>query len=88
MFHIDLSTVLGSMAVTAVLGALPKPGAQWSWGLVYKVFYDALTGFWSLKTGAKIPDAFPAGSHMSEVATSTLIKSTDPAPGEVLVPKQ
>lgn len=56
MFHIDMSTVLGSMAVTALLGALPKPGTAPSWGLVYKVIYDSLTGFWSLKTGSKLPD--------------------------------
>ena len=56
MIHVDLNTVIGSMAVTAVLGALPKPGTPGSWSLVYKFFYDALTGFWSLKTGSKVPD--------------------------------
>lgn len=56
MFHIDMSTVLGSMAVTALLSALPKKGTKWSWNLLYDVPYDFLTGFWSLKTGSKIPD--------------------------------
>jgi hypothetical protein len=56
MVHVDLNTVLGSMAVTALLGALPKPGTPWSRGLAYKFVYDALTGFWSLKTGSKVPD--------------------------------
>jgi hypothetical protein len=56
MIHVDLNTVLGSMAVTALLSALPKPGTPWSWGLLYKVPYDAITGFWSLKTGSKVPD--------------------------------
>ena len=87
MFHIDLSTVLGSMAVTAVLGALPKPGVPWSWGLVYKVFYDALTGFWSLKTGNKIPD-LPAGSHMSGITESTTVISTDTPSAKPISPKQ
>lgn len=54
--HVDLNTVLASMAITALLGALPKPGTTLSWGLVYKFFYDSLTGFWSLKTGSKVPD--------------------------------
>ena len=46
-----LNTVLGSMAISAVLVALPKPGTPLSWGVLYKFFYDATTGFWSLKTG-------------------------------------
>ena len=54
--HVDLNTVLASMAITALLGALPKPGTTLSRGLVYKFFYDSLTGFWSLKTGGKVPD--------------------------------
>ena len=56
MPHVDLNTVIGSMAVTAILGALPKKGTKWSWNLLYDVPYDALTGFWSLKTGSKVPD--------------------------------
>ena len=56
MIHVDLNTVLGSMAVTAILGALPKPGTTLSPGLIYKFFYDSLTGFWSLKTGSKVAD--------------------------------
>jgi hypothetical protein len=54
-----LNTVIGSMAVTAVLTALPKPGTKWSWSLVYKFIYDTLTGFRSLKTGAKIDPTQP-----------------------------
>ena len=57
--HVDLNTVLASMAITALLGALPKPGTAWSWGLAYKFVYDSLTGFWSLKTGSKVVDPIP-----------------------------
>lgn len=58
-FQVDLNTVLGSMAVTAFLSALPRPGTQWSWSVPYKFFYDFLTNFWSLKTGSKTPDPIP-----------------------------
>lgn len=63
--HVDLNTVLGTMAITAIILALPKPGSPLTWGSVYKFFYDAVTGFWSLKTGSKpadptVPVANPA----------------------------
>ena len=60
MIHVDMTTVLGSMAITAILSALPKKGTKWTWSLLYDVPYDALTGFWSLKTGSKVPDPIPA----------------------------
>ena len=49
-------TALVSMAVTSILLALPKPGTKWSWGLLYEVPYNALVGFWSMRTGQKPPD--------------------------------
>ena len=52
-------SVLGSMAITAIILALPKPGVTWSWGLLYKFFYDSVTGFWSLKSGHPAPDPTP-----------------------------
>ena len=53
------ATVLGSMAISAIILALPKPPVTWSWGLVYKFFYDAVTGFWSLKTGQPSAPTMP-----------------------------
>jgi hypothetical protein len=46
-----LRTVTGSMLITAFCAALPKPGSTLTWGSIYKLFYDWLLGFWSLKTG-------------------------------------
>ena len=53
-YHVQ-ATVLGSMAITAIVLALPRPPVIWSWGLLYKFFYDTVTGFWSLKTGQPTP---------------------------------
>ena len=53
------STALMTMAVSAFLVALPKPGTISIKStvdfiaLMYKFFYDWATGFWSMKTGQK-----------------------------------
>lgn len=46
-------TALMSMAVSALLNALPKKAQDWHWTSIYDVPYNAVMGFWSLKTGQK-----------------------------------
>ena len=59
------STALITMAITALLAALPKPGTISIKNFVdfiamlYKFFYDWATGFWSMKTGQKPTDPTP-----------------------------
>ncbi len=59
------STALLTMAITALLAALPKPGtisiknAVDALAIVYKFVYDWATGFWSMKTGQKPTDPIP-----------------------------
>ena len=62
------STALITMAITALLAALPKPGTISIKNtvdfvaLVYKFIYYWATGFWSMKTRAETRGPYPTGS--------------------------
>jgi hypothetical protein len=56
------STILGSMAVTALLKALPVPGTKLSRVEVYRFFYNFLLGWWSLRTGQTVNADAPGGA--------------------------
>ncbi len=66
------STALLTMAITALLAALPKPGtisiksAVDAIAIVYKFVYDWATGFWSMKTGQKPTDPTPPVSNPAQ----------------------
>jgi len=70
-----LDTVLGSMAISSILVALPKPGTPLTWEALYKFFYDTVTGFWSLKTGKSGDPPSPVVPARVEVgAVETKVK--------------
>lgn len=85
------STALLTMAITALLAALPKPGTisiknfTDFVAVLYKFAYDWTTGFWSMKTGV-IP---PSTAHIqtseqtptsSKIQDATFVSASDPTP--------
>ena len=66
-------SVLLTMAVTAILSALPKKFQDWHISSLYDVPYQAVMTFWSLKTGAKQPD--PPNPILPETPAKTQTQS-------------
>ncbi len=83
-------TALVTMAITALLAALPKPGtisiknAVDFIALVYKFCYDWATGFWSMKTGLKSAEVHIQTSEQtptgSKTQDATFTGASDPIP--------
>ena len=84
------STALLTMAVTALLAALPKPGTISvknvvdAVALVYKFLYDWATGFWSMKTGQKPAEVHIQTSEQtlngSKTQDATFTDASNPIP--------
>ena len=84
------STALITMAITALLAALPKPGTISIknfvdlLALIYKFGYDWATGFWSMKTGQKPAEVHVQTSEQtatsSKTQDATFIADSNPTP--------
>jgi Co/Zn/Cd efflux system component len=84
------STALLTMAITALLAALPKPGTinikniKDFLAISYKFVYDWSTGFWSMKTGQKPAEVHVQTSEQtattSKTQDATFIADSNPTP--------